>query len=37
VRESPASKDINTEVEGSTALEAVIRQGLVKTKQTEKT
>jgi hypothetical protein len=31
VRQSPASKDVNTEVQGSTALEAVTRQRLVKT------
>jgi hypothetical protein len=37
VRQSPASKDINTEVEGSAALEAVTRQQLVKTEQNEKT
>jgi hypothetical protein len=37
VRQSPASKDVNTEAEGATALEAVTRQRLVKTKQTEKT
>jgi hypothetical protein len=30
VRQSPASKDMNTEVEGSTALEAVTRQRLMK-------
>jgi hypothetical protein len=36
MREPPASKDVNTEDEGSTALEAVIRQRLVKTQQTEK-
>jgi hypothetical protein len=36
VREPPVSKDVNTEVEGSTALEAVNRQRLVKTQQTEK-
>jgi hypothetical protein len=33
----PGSKDMNMEVEESTALEAVIRQQLVKTQQTEKT
>jgi hypothetical protein len=32
-----ASKDVNTEEEESTALEAVARQRLVKTQQTEKT
>jgi hypothetical protein len=31
MRQSPASKDVNTEAEESTALEAVIRQRLVKT------
>jgi hypothetical protein len=36
VRKSPTSKDVNMEAEGSTALEAVIRQP-VKTQQTEKT
>jgi hypothetical protein len=36
VRQSPASKDVNTEVEGATALEVVTRQRLVKTQQTEK-
>jgi hypothetical protein len=35
VRQSPVSKDVNTEVEGSTALEAVTRQQLKKTEQTE--
>jgi hypothetical protein len=35
LRQLPASKDVNTEVEGSTAFEAVTRQRLVKTKQTE--
>jgi hypothetical protein len=30
VRRSPACKDVSTEVEGSTELEAVTRQGLVK-------
>jgi hypothetical protein len=34
VRQSPASKDVNTEVEGSTALEAVTRRQPVKVKQT---
>jgi hypothetical protein len=29
------SKDVNTEVEGSTALEAVIRQRLVRIQRTE--
>jgi hypothetical protein len=37
VRQSPASKDVNTEVEGSTALEAVTRRRPVKIQQTEKT
>jgi hypothetical protein len=32
----PASKDVNTEAEGSVVLEAITRQ-LVKTQQTEKT
>jgi hypothetical protein len=36
VRQSPASKHMNTEVEGSTVLEAIPRQQLVKTQQTEK-
>jgi hypothetical protein len=36
VRVSPASKDVNTEVEGSTALEAVTRRQPVKIQQTEK-
>jgi hypothetical protein len=35
VRQSPASKDMNTEVDGSTALEAITRQRLVKTQQNE--
>jgi hypothetical protein len=35
VRQSPASKDAKTEVEGFTALEAVTRQRLVKLQQTE--
>jgi hypothetical protein len=34
--QSQASKDVNMEVEGSTALEAITRQRLVKTQQTEK-
>jgi hypothetical protein len=33
----PASKDVNTKVEGSVALEAVTRQRLAKTQQAEKT
>jgi hypothetical protein len=37
VRESPASKDVNTEVEEATALEAVTRQQPVKIQHTEKT
>jgi hypothetical protein len=37
VGKSPGSKDVNTEVERSTALESVVRQRLVKTQQTEKT
>jgi hypothetical protein len=36
VRHSPASKDVNTEAEEATALEAVTRLQLVKTQQTEK-
>jgi hypothetical protein len=36
VRQSPASKEVNTEVEGSIALEVVSRQQLVKTLQNEK-
>jgi hypothetical protein len=35
VRQSPSGKDVNTEAEEATALEAVIRQP-VKTQQTEK-
>jgi hypothetical protein len=31
VRESPTSKDVNTEVDGSMALEAVTRRRLLKT------
>jgi hypothetical protein len=31
VRQSPASKDVNTEAEKATALEAVTRQRLMKT------
>jgi hypothetical protein len=34
VSQSPISKDVNMEAEGSTALEAVTRQRLVKTRQT---
>jgi hypothetical protein len=37
VRQSPANKDVNMEAQGSAALEAVIRQRLVKTQQIEKT
>jgi hypothetical protein len=37
VRQSPASKDVNTEAEGTTMLEAVTKQQPVKTQQTEKT
>jgi hypothetical protein len=37
VGQLPASKDVNTEVEGSVALEAVTRKRLEKTQQTEKT
>jgi hypothetical protein len=37
LRQSPARKDVNREVERSTALEAVIRERLAKTQQTEKT
>jgi hypothetical protein len=36
VRQSPASKDVSTEAEESTALEAVTQQQLVKIQQTEK-
>jgi hypothetical protein len=36
LRQSPDSKDINTAVEGSTALEAVTRRQPVKIQQTEK-
>jgi hypothetical protein len=36
VRQSPASKDVSTEDEGFTALQAVTRQRLLKTQQTEK-
>jgi nitrate reductase NapAB chaperone NapD len=35
VRQSSASKDLNTEAEEATALEGVTRQRLVKTQQTE--
>jgi hypothetical protein len=37
VRQSPDSKDVNTEAEESTAFEAVTRRQPVKTQQTEKT
>jgi hypothetical protein len=37
MRQSPSIKDVNTEAEEATALEAVIRERLVKTQQTEKT
>jgi hypothetical protein len=37
MRQSPASKDVNTEADGATALEAVIRRQPVKIQQTEKT
>jgi hypothetical protein len=37
VRESPASKDANPEVEEFTALTAVTKQRLVKIQETEKT
>jgi hypothetical protein len=37
VRESTSSKEVNTEVEGPTVLEAVTRQRLAKTQQIEKT
>jgi hypothetical protein len=36
VRESPASKDVNTEVEKAMALEAVTKQQPLKIQQTEK-
>jgi hypothetical protein len=35
VRQSPASKDVNTEIEEATALEAVTRRQPVKIQQTE--
>jgi hypothetical protein len=35
VRQSSTSKDMNTEADEATALEAVTRQGLVKTRKTE--
>jgi hypothetical protein len=37
VRQSPASKNVNTEAEKATALEDVTRQQPVKTQQTKKT
>jgi hypothetical protein len=37
VRQSQASKDMNTEAEEATALEAITRQQPVKIQQTEKT
>jgi hypothetical protein len=37
VRESPASTDVNTEVEEATALEAVTRRQPVKIQQAKKT
>jgi hypothetical protein len=37
VRQSPASKDVKTEAEEATALEAVTRQQPAKIQQTEKT
>jgi hypothetical protein len=37
IRMSPACKDMNMELDGSTALEAITRQRLVKTQQTEET
>jgi hypothetical protein len=37
VRQSPVSKDVNTEAEKATALEAVTRRQPVKIQQTEKT
>jgi hypothetical protein len=36
VRELSASKDVNTEAEEATALEAVTRRQMVKTQQAEK-
>jgi hypothetical protein len=36
VRQSPVNKDVNTEVEGSTALEAVTRRQAMKIQQTNK-
>jgi hypothetical protein len=37
MRESPATKDVNTEAEESTALEAVARRQPVKIQHTDKT
>jgi hypothetical protein len=37
VRQSPASKDVNTEPKEATALEAVTRRQPMKIQQTEKT
>jgi hypothetical protein len=37
VRQSPVSKDVNTEAEEATALQAVTRHQPVKIQQTEKT
>lgn len=37
MRQSPPSKDVNTEVEEATALEAIIRRLPVNIQQTEKT
>jgi hypothetical protein len=37
VKESPGSKDVNTEAEEATALEAVAKRQPVKTQQTEET
>jgi hypothetical protein len=37
VRQLPASKDVNTDVEEGTELEAVTGQRLVKAQETEKT
>jgi hypothetical protein len=37
VRQSPASKDVNTEAEEAMTLEAVARERLMKKQQTEKT
>jgi hypothetical protein len=37
VRQSSASKDVNTEADGATGLEAINRQQPVKIQQTKKT